>query len=226
MRSSTERGAVPILWGLLSAFTPGCVLVEIPLDRPSGASEAWAPCPDLSGSFEVIGEASATREFVWLLPVRWHRVEPEPTRLDQDLGLMLDRARGRPLSLEGTRAIAISHTERDRLEIVPLVEGPNADPGPPEPVTFVRDSEDERRVLEDRARAFRCKEGALAFSWHGGGFLFRNYETSLSRLPDGSLGVEVGHYEGIPFLYYAWRWRWHRYEQVSPTEHAEESEGP
>jgi hypothetical protein len=214
---------------LLFTTLQGCVLIEMPLDR-----ERWGrllegaanDCPDLTGTFRAVGEATETRLLLWFLPVQWRRKSEQEVRLDRDLRLLLDESRSRALAIDGLSEIAFAHMDAAHLQLTLHYETARMGSKEPETLTFVRrptSREAPYGTIEDRAYEFNCDDGMLVIGAWTGERRYRDPSLTdstieLGRLSDGALMVHVGRFSRpVPLLYYFWGSRWHRYEEVSST---------
>jgi hypothetical protein len=148
------------------ASLPGCILIEYPLDRERWGRLPEGPnseCPDLSGRFRVVGEATETRLLFWFVPLRWrHEAEPG-VRLDRDLRLLLDETRSHPVAIEGLEAIELSHLDADHVRIALHYDAPSVEEAvEPETLTLAKRLSGEDQILEDRAYYFDCADGMLS----------------------------------------------------------------
>jgi hypothetical protein len=218
---------------LLILTIPGCILIDLPLDRQRwGSLPHGAPgeCPDLTGTFRVDGQATESRLLFWFLPLQWRRESKQEVRLDRDLRLLLDETRRRAVAIDHLSEVTFSWLNATHLQIMLHYEAESAAAAEPETLTFVAPRRANRfgleeGTIEDRAYTFGCHGGMLQiFTWllerpsREQSSRFRDLTRRLGRLGDGSLVVHVGEWDRrVPLLYYFWGSSWHRYEQVSMT---------
>jgi hypothetical protein len=229
MSTHAKNAAKLATFVLVIMTLQGCVLFELPLDR-----ERWGrlsggaanDCPDLTGTFRVVGEATETRLLLWFLPVEWRRESEQEVRLDRDLRLLLDESRSRALAIDGLSEIAFAHMDAAHLQVTLHYETARMGSTEPETLTFVRrptSREAPHGPIEDRAYEFNCDDGMLVFHARSGEPPYTDRAATrrnrrLGRLDDGALVVRVARSDiHVPLVYYSERWTWHRYEEVSST---------
>jgi len=224
---------------LLIMTLQGCAFTfEVPLDREKwGALSGGTAndCPDLTGTFRVVGEATETRLLLWFLPVQWRRKPEQDVRLDRDLRLLLDESRSHALAIADLSEIAFTHMDAAHLQVTLHYEDARTWSTEPESLTFVRrsTSRDARsKTIEVSSYEFDCEKGMLAIRGRGGAFpdrdpTFRDVSRKLGRLQDGALAVSVGRADiRVPLFYHAYGWTWHRYDEVPSPHPSAQDNGP